>query len=290
MKKTLKFILLVSLALLICTLIFTACDSSNETSTPNDTSTPSDATTPSINAHAHDFDEWEIIKPASCSQEGSKERYCACGEKQTASISATGHNFGEWTIVKEATRTEKGCEERVCSCGEKETRDIDVLPVVTTVTKNEWKKAFDFSTAGKLSIYIEELCSDSFDDKVYGSKGTITVQNGTIDSDFIVLWGDEENAYQNSEEGEIYTFFDIGNYAEEWFREFGSDLRDEADYGFSSFEYSESSKSYVAWLEIDGQIFCDVNFWFEDKQMTKITISGKSDEGELNCIYIFSYN
>ena len=35
------------------------------------------------------------------------------------------HSFGEWTTVKEATETEDGLKERYCDCGEKETQDIN---------------------------------------------------------------------------------------------------------------------------------------------------------------------
>ena len=38
------------------------------------------------------------------------------------------HKFGEWTVIKEASKTEKGQRERVCSeCGYKETEDIAKL-------------------------------------------------------------------------------------------------------------------------------------------------------------------
>lgn len=44
-----------------------------------------------------------------------------------------GHTFGEWTIVKEATETEEGLKERVCTvCGEKETEVIPKLTVDAT--------------------------------------------------------------------------------------------------------------------------------------------------------------
>ena len=273
-----KLLCMVSLLLAVVFLL-ASCDNSDKAP-----STPENPT------HTHAYGEWEIQKAATCTAQGSKDRYCSCGEKQTASISATGHSFGDWTTVKEASTTETGLKERTCSCGEKETQNIDMLVVLTTVTKNEWKKAFDFSTANNFSIYVEELSSDSIDNSVYGVKGTLTIKNGTIHRDLIELWGNREEVYQDSVEGTIYAFFDIGDYVGEWLWEFGSDLQDEADYGFSLFEYSESSKSYVAWLEIDGQIFCDVNFWFENKQITKITMSGTNEEGELNCTYTFSYN
>ena len=75
-------------------------------------------------AHTHIFGEWETTKAATCTTEGSKERYCSCGEKQTATISITEHAYGEWETVKEATFSEKGSEARKCNCGKTETRDI----------------------------------------------------------------------------------------------------------------------------------------------------------------------
>ncbi|MBE6645855.1 MAG: hypothetical protein E7612_10885 [Ruminococcaceae bacterium] len=75
-------------------------------------------------AHTHSYGEWETTKAATCTAEGSKERYCSCGEKQTSTISITEHSYGEWEIVKEATYAEKGSESRKCTCGQTETRDI----------------------------------------------------------------------------------------------------------------------------------------------------------------------
>lgn len=37
------------------------------------------------------------------------------------------HAFGAWTITQNATCTEKGTQERTCSCGEKETQEINAL-------------------------------------------------------------------------------------------------------------------------------------------------------------------
>ena len=36
------------------------------------------------------------------------------------------HSFGEWVIVKEPTTTEEGLKERTCACGEKETKTIAI--------------------------------------------------------------------------------------------------------------------------------------------------------------------
>lgn len=278
MVKKLLCVIVLILAL-VC--VFASCDNNSDDGTPNASKDPT---------HTHSYGEWKIEKAATCTTEGTKGRYCTCGEKETSSVSATGHNFGSWTTIKEATQTEKGSEERACSCGEKETRDIDVISVVTTVTKNEWKNAFDFSTTNSLLFGINELCSETADNEVYGVRGTLTIQNGVVYRDIIEFWNDEEDATQGYVAGIVNNFFDLGDYAGEWFWEFGSDLKYEADYGFSQFEYFEASKSYVTRMEIDGQMLCDVNFWFENKQIKKITISGRNNEMSLNCTYTFSYN
>lgn len=274
LKKSLCIIVL----LLAFIYMFASCDNNTGTDVGANNST-----------HTHSYGEWETTKNATCTAEGSKERYCSCGDKQMSSISATGHNFSAWTTVKEATTTEKGREERVCSCGEKETREIDLIPVATTVTKTEWKNAFDFSNTDSLLFTTDELCSEAADNEVYGTRGTLNIQNGVVYQDIVEFWNDEEDIYQGYATGVINNFSDLGDYAGEWLWEFGSELEYDADYGFSWFEYSESSKSYNAAIEIDG-ILCNVSFEFENKQIKKIAISGRDNEMSLNCTYTFSYN
>ena len=79
--------------------------------------------------HNHSFGEWVVVKEATETEEGSKERICECGEKETEAITKLEHvhSFGEWVVVKEATETEEGTKERTCECGEKETEAIAKL-------------------------------------------------------------------------------------------------------------------------------------------------------------------
>ena len=122
MRKTMKKVLLVCLALLACALMFTACDSGNETQTPSGTTNgTTDGTTGlETEAHVHSFGEWTTVKEATCTEKGEQERVCACGEKETQSVDIIAHTFGEWSTTKEATCIEKGEQERACFCGEKE--------------------------------------------------------------------------------------------------------------------------------------------------------------------------
>lgn len=78
-------------------------------------------------AHVHEFDDWEVTKEATCTEQGRKERYCSCGEKQTKNTALTDHKFGEWETVKEATTTSEGLAERYCECGETDSKTIDKL-------------------------------------------------------------------------------------------------------------------------------------------------------------------
>ena len=59
-----------------------------------------------------------VVKCVACGVEMSR---------QTETVAATGHSFGEWETVKEATATEDGSKKRVCACGEEETEVIPAL-------------------------------------------------------------------------------------------------------------------------------------------------------------------
>lgn len=75
--------------------------------------------------HSCEFGEWTVTKQPTCTQDGSRERVCECGEKETEVVPATGHSYGDWTAVKDATCTEDGLELRFCGCGVTESRVID---------------------------------------------------------------------------------------------------------------------------------------------------------------------
>ncbi|MBR5294377.1 MAG: discoidin domain-containing protein, partial [Oscillospiraceae bacterium] len=94
---------------------------------------PTDA--PGELPHEHAFGEWTVTKEATCTEEGSKERVCECGEKETEVIAALGHSAAE--AVKEnekaPTCTEAGSYDSVVYCTEcdaeisRETVTVDAL-------------------------------------------------------------------------------------------------------------------------------------------------------------------
>ena len=76
--------------------------------------------------HEHDYKETKV--EPSCTEQGYIEFKCECGDSYKDNfVEAKGHLFGEWVVVKEATESEEGLKEKVCSCGEKETEPIEKL-------------------------------------------------------------------------------------------------------------------------------------------------------------------
>ena len=68
--------------------------------------------------HTCEFGEWTVVKQPTCTQDGSKERVCECGEKETEVVPATGHTEGDWVTDVEATCSQAGVKHQVCAtCG-----------------------------------------------------------------------------------------------------------------------------------------------------------------------------
>lgn len=78
---------------------------------------------------AHSFGDWQVVSPATCTADGSRQRVCTrCGAVEVQTLPATGHKFGEWTTTKEPACTETGTEKRTCTvCSKEETRVIAAL-------------------------------------------------------------------------------------------------------------------------------------------------------------------
>ena len=68
-----------------------------------------------------------------CVNEGYQLHVCTkCGDTfMDNKVPARGHSYGEWTVVREASCTEEGLRERECVlCHGKDTKTISVLPHV----------------------------------------------------------------------------------------------------------------------------------------------------------------
>ena len=121
-------ILLLAAAFAVCGLMtFAACneetlgpgDDPIVTPEPDDPGKPEDPTPPDEpDVHTHSFGEWEVVAEPTCTEEGLRERVCACGEKESEEIAALGHTAGETVKENEvaATCTESGSYEEVVYC------------------------------------------------------------------------------------------------------------------------------------------------------------------------------
>ena len=72
---------------------------------------------PPDSTHEHSFGEWKTVKQASCTEEGQKERTCACGEKETVTVPMTTHNFVNGVCDKCGAKPSEGLEYTLNSDG-----------------------------------------------------------------------------------------------------------------------------------------------------------------------------
>ena len=89
---------------LFASLALTACGGGNGGGTSKVSSTK----------HTHSWGDWTETTPATCETKGSKERVCACGEKQTQEIAALNHDWDEGTITTPATCSTPGVKTFKC--------------------------------------------------------------------------------------------------------------------------------------------------------------------------------
>ena len=69
-----------------------------------------------IPAPGHDWGEWEVTTPATCTEEGEQTRTCRrdSSHTETQTIEARGHDWGDWEEKTPATCTEEGEQTRTC--------------------------------------------------------------------------------------------------------------------------------------------------------------------------------
>ena len=67
-------------------------------------------------ATGHSYGDWTTTKEATCTEDGSKQKTCSCGDVVTEAIAALGHDYD--AVVTAPTCTEKGYTTYTCSCGD----------------------------------------------------------------------------------------------------------------------------------------------------------------------------
>ena len=108
---------------------------------PVESSQPSEATTSQSefdsgfssgsNVHTHVWDEeYDVIKAATCLEEGEAKYYCDCGETEIRAIPALGHDWDEGVVTTAATCKKEGIKTFTCKregCGATKEEPIPVL-------------------------------------------------------------------------------------------------------------------------------------------------------------------
>ena len=92
-----KKYLLILLVVLALTLVLISCGEQEQATTTLKPEPP---------IHIHNYADWDIVKNPTCTENGEKVRYCACGEKQSEIVVALGHIPAE---AIEENRVEATC-------------------------------------------------------------------------------------------------------------------------------------------------------------------------------------
>ncbi len=179
--------------------------------------------------HSHQFGEWTVTKPATCTSDGEAQRKCTgCDEVETQLVSAKGHQFGEWTTVSAATCDKAGTRVRVCAdCGYKEEEVVPATghsfspatlrtpktctvcgitegePLATLITQGEEV------TAEKHSFVVEEVY---FSTKLSEKRGNHTTTYGTDGNYCIIKLSFTNNSTETLENRNTDRFSNIKLY------------------------------------------------------------------------------
>lgn len=159
---------------------------------------------------------------------------------------------------------------------------ISCIGKTTTVTREEWENAFDFSTYGNFVYTINEFMSEN--KTLYTVKGSIESKDGDLYRNIEINLADSKRKIaDNLEDQALYleNNSNLLNYIMTVFKK-------SASFGYSMFEYKEDSKSYYSKLDII-EIPCDINIWFEDGKIIKITLKGYKEFYEIDATYSFSF-
>ena len=95
--KKFWIVLLSAVLSLACVMGFAACTErpggeTGGTVQPGDPSGPDDPDDPG-KPHEHNFGEWVVTIPATCTEAGEEQRTCSCGETETRTVAASGHDY-----------------------------------------------------------------------------------------------------------------------------------------------------------------------------------------------------
>ena len=219
--------------------------------------------------HTHSFDEWKIVKAATCTTEGVKERYCSCGEKQSGSVAIVNHSYSNGVCVY---------------CGEK----LDVGEITREVTKDEWISIFDSNKYQNYTLEINNFESHSRGNgKIFETNTIIEFRNpySKITAVSSENYGNGNSIFITEEIGFSSGGIDAINidYIVSKFYEEISGLD---DYGYSKFIFNEADGTYssLVFEDLDS-----VTISFRNNQIDTIILAREYfDEDYGNVTYLCS--
>ena len=148
-----------------------------------------------------------VVTNPTCIKKGYTTYTCKCGDSYTgAETNALGHSYGSWKVVKEATTTQKGLKEKECvRCNDKVTEDIPMLSnelVNVDVTFDLNKGTWDYNTAFENKEVLKSVTLSDYltYDTQTGARAALTTTAKAVYWKYIVLVETEyEDIYKISE-------------------------------------------------------------------------------------------
>ena len=145
----------------------------------------------SNNAHdilEHEFDQVEIVKEATCTEEGIRKLVCSCGASVEEKITVKQHSF-EWETQKAETCTENGLAKGTCSyCGYVEIQVVEALGHSYTwnttqeATCTEEGVVEGICSCGDVVIKTLEAKGHVFDDETVIEVSATTEMEGSLNN------------------------------------------------------------------------------------------------------------
>ncbi len=140
--------------------------------------TYTDTSTENLEAPGHDFGEWTVTTPATCTEAGEETRSCSrCSTQETRPVDALGHDYQ--AVVTDPTCTEKGYTTYTCSRCSDSYKDNytdalghDYQAVVTDPT----------CTERGYTTYTCSRCSDSYTDNFTDALGHDLAKTDAVDA------------------------------------------------------------------------------------------------------------
>jgi len=152
--------------------------------------------TPNNTTHVHQWDEWTVTTPATCTTTGEETRICKldASHTETQAIVALGHDWDGWVVTTPPTTTAEGVETRTCKhdASHKETRLIDKLedPTIAHDQTATITNLLDNNSSSTVQGYLTNAEWDGVADKIETAiNGGFAVRSDAIKDIWRTIFG-----------------------------------------------------------------------------------------------------